>query len=114
MSSTRLLILGLALQLAAPIAAVAQTPGKPAFPVQGTVLDWKASPVDGAIVRLESPDRTYQVKTVKDGGFTFPAIVPGKYHGRVVADGFPPFDQDVDLSAPPARPGARPPRGPRR
>lgn len=83
-------------------AALAQTRG--GFAVQGTVLDWKNSPVAGAIVRLESPGRNYEVKTGTDGAFTFPAIVPGKYHGRVVAEGFPAFDRDLDLFAPPRAP----------
>ncbi len=83
-----------------PLAAVAQLPEGATFALQGKVLDWKNSPVSGATVRLESPERTYQVQTAKDGGFTFPAIVPGRYLARFVADGFPPFERDVDLDEP--------------
>lgn len=85
--------------------AYAQSPPETApFVLRGQVRDWNDTPVAGALVRLERDGRFYEVVTAKGGVFSLPSVVPDAYRVIVAADGFPPYDRELDLREPPKDP----------
>jgi hypothetical protein len=83
-----------------PISAFAQGLGS-AGTVQGTVSDPSGAVIPGATVTIYNPVSgfTRTVSTDGSGGFSFNNVPFNPYHLTVIATGFTPRVQDVDLSS---------------
>jgi len=97
-------LLSMALHLAVAVCAIgvagahAQGLGG-AGTVQGTVKDPTGGAMQAVEVRISNPVTGYSRTTTTDaaGKFIFSNLPPNPYHVTVAAEGFKPFDRDVDV-----------------
>ena len=92
-----LLFCGSLLYLAA--GGMAQAPAGPSL--HGVVTDPSGALVPGAVVQLRGPGGEQRQNTGGAGGYSFPALRPGKYLVRVIAKGFTVSQKpDLEITAP--------------
>jgi iron complex outermembrane receptor protein len=81
---------------------IAPVEARRAGTVAGTITNsLSGDTVPNAVVVVESPSFTKQVRTGSDGKFTIPDVPPGAYHLVVRADGFLPSRTEVTVQSAP-------------
>lgn len=90
--------------LGACTAAFAQNP--PTQVLSGTTLDPSLAAIAGAQVTLSRADGSNfsEVQTDYGGNFNFDRLVPGKYKLSIQANGFKPYERDINVGTKPLAP----------
>jgi hypothetical protein len=102
MSLRAISLVFLALCVALPFAAYAQSSSASSGTVRGTVLDPSGAAVMGATVEIQNPVSRYDksIQTGSQGNFEFDNVPYNNYHLSASANGFQGGEQDINVRSP--------------